>query len=514
MIDENIFFREATLLICGSLEIERALWKSLLYIRKYIPADMIFLNIYNRDTGIGESLAKADLKGGQLTSLKLLLPEAARNIIEEYQKNPNEKANVLAFDRSSDPLIMESLSIISSDPNVSFIAFSPVPKWNLFCSILIGNHMGERYTEEHINLLSLLNEPMAIAMSNYLRYRELLRLKDILMDDNRYLQSELMQNLNNEIIGTQYGLQQVMKMAIQVAPLISPVLLLGETGTGKEVMATAIHNLSPRRDGPFIKVNCGAIPESLMDSELFGHEKGAFTGAFGQKRGRFERANGGTIFLDEIGELPLGAQVRLLRILQEKELERVGGTETINVDIRIIAATHSNIEKLITEGKFRQDLYFRLCVFPITIPPLRERLTDIPILVHHFIKKKAQEMGKVDIPLIASGAIQTLMDYSWPGNVRELQNVVERALILSDGESLSFDNIDIQDSSKDTIFSSVDTDALDFNMAVTKIITRALEQTNGRIEGENGAAKLLNLNPSTLRTKMRKLGIPFGKKFK
>jgi transcriptional regulator with GAF, ATPase, and Fis domain len=279
-------------------------------------------------------------------------------------------------------------------------------------------------------------------------------------------------------------------------------------------MATAIHNLSPRRDGPFIKVNCGAIPESLMDSELFGHEKGAFTGAFGQKRGRFERANGGTIFLDEIGELPLGAQVRLLRILQEKELERVGGTETINVDIRIIAATHSNIEKLITEGKFRQDLYFRLCVFPITIPPLRERLTDIPILVHHFIKKKAQEMGKVDIPLIASGAIQTLMDYSWPGNVRELQNVVERALILSDGESLSFDNIDIQDSSKDTIFSSVDTDALDFNMAVTKIITRALEQTNGRIEGENGAAKLLNLNPSTLRTKMRKLGIPFGKKFK
>lgn len=512
MIDENIFFREATLLICGSLEIEKALWKMLLYIRKYIPADMIFLNIYNRDTGIGESLAKADLTGGQLTSLKLLLPDAARSTIEKYQKNSNEKANVVVFDRSSDPVIMEFLSVISSDPNVSFIAFSPVPKWNLFCSILIGNHMGEKYTEAHMNLLSLLNEPMAIAMSNYLRYRELLRLKDILMDDNRYLQSELMQNLNNEIIGAQYGLQHVMKMAIQVAPLLSPVLLLGETGTGKEVMATAIHNLSPRRNGPFIKVNCGAIPESLMDSELFGHEKGAFTGAFNQKRGRFERANGGTIFLDEIGELPLGAQVRLLRILQEKELERVGGTETINVDIRIIAATHCNIEKLIAEGKFRQDLYFRLSVFPITIPPLRERLTDIPILLHHFIKKKAQEMGKVNIPLIASGSIQTLMDYSWPGNVRELQNIVERALILCDGELLAFDNIDIQDTSKDTFFSSADTDVPDFNMAVTKIINRALEQADGQIEGEKGAAKLLNLNPSTLRTKMRKLGIPFGRK--
>ena len=512
MIDENLFFREATLLVCGSLEIEKALWKSLLYIRKYIPADMIFLNVYNRDTGIGESLAKADLKGGQLTALKLLLPEATRNIIEEYQKNTNEKANVLVFDRSSDPVIMESLNIISKDPNVSFIAFSPVPKWNLFCSILIGNHMGEKYTEKHIRLLSLLNEPMAIAMSNYLRYREVLRLQDILMDDNRYLQNELMQDINNEIIGAQYGLQQIMNMAIQVAPLTSPALILGETGTGKEVIATAIHNLSPRRDGPFIKVNCGAIPESLMDSELFGHEKGAFTGAFSQKRGRFERANGGTIFLDEIGELPPGAQVRLLRILQEKEIERVGGTETIKVDIRIIAATHCNLEKMISEGKFRQDLYFRLSVFPITIPPLRERLTDIPILVHHFIKKKAQEMGKINIPLIASGAIQTLMDYSWPGNVRELQNVVERALILSDDDSLTFDNIDLHNNSKNTFLSNINTDALDFNVAVTRIITRALEKTSGRIEGENGAAKLLNLNPSTLRTKMRKLGIPFGRK--
>ena len=512
MIDKNIFFKEATLLICGSLEIEKALWNVLLYIRQYIPADMIFLNVHNRDTGIGESLAKADLSGGQLTSLKLLLADEVGEIIDKYQKNPEEEPNVMIIDQVSDPAIMKSLRVMVDDPNVTFIAFSPIPKWNLLCSILIGNHMGKKYTEEHMRLLSLLNEPMAIAISNYLRYREVLRLKDILMDDNRYLQNELMQDSNNEIIGAQYGLRQVMKMAIQVAPLTSPVLLLGETGTGKEVMATSIHNLSPRRDGPFIKVNCGSIPESLIDSELFGHEKGAFTGAFNQKRGRFERANGGTIFLDEIGELTPRAQVHLLRVLQEKEIERVGGTKTINVDIRIIAATHCDLEKMIAEGKFRQDLYFRLSVFPIIIPPLRERPTDIPILVHHFIRKKTQEMGRVNIPMLIQGSLPRLMEYSWPGNVRELQNIVERALILSNGKSLTFDNITMQNMSKNDIFSSINTDTLDFNTAVTKIINRALERTDGRIEGEKGAAKFLNLKPSTLRTKMRKLGIPFGRK--
>ncbi len=512
MIDENIFFREATLLICGSLEIEKALWNVLLYIRKHIPADIIFLNVYNSDTGIGESLAKANLDGGRLISLKLLLPENAKNILDELQKKPDEKADVLIFNQSSDPAIIESLSLLTGDQNVNFIAFSPIPKWNLFCSILIGNHMNEKYTEYHMHLLSLLNEPMAIAMSNYLRYREVLRLKDIVLDDNRYLQNELLQDIDSEIIGTQYGLQQIMKMAIQVAPLMSPVLILGETGTGKEVMATTIHNLSLRRDKPFIKVNCGAIPESLIDSELFGHEKGAFTGAFSKKRGRFERADSGTIFLDEIGELPLEAQIRLLRILQEKEIERVGGTETIKVDIRIIAATHCNLEKMIFEGKFRKDLFYRLNVFPITIPPLRERLTDIPILVHHFIRKKAQEMGRVNIPVIKQGSMQSLMNYYWPGNIRELQNVVERALILCDSETLSFDNIDVQDSSKNVVFSHMNNDTRDFNIAVTQIINQALEKTEGRIEGEKGAARLLNLNPSTLRTKMKKLGIPFGKK--
>ncbi len=513
MIDENIFFREATLLVCGSLEIEKALFDLLIFIRQHIPADMIYLNVYNLDTGIGENLARADLNGGQLTSLKLVLPEKIRHNLEEQHKKPDQNASVAVIDRYSEPSTFKAITSFSGYPNGTFMILLPVPKWNLFCTVFIGNHAEEKYNEDHIRLFSLLNEPMAIAMSNYLRYREVLRLKDILLDDNRYLQNELQQNIDEEIIGAQFGLQQVMKLAAQVAPMMSPVLLLGETGTGKEVIATAIHNISPRRKGPLIKVNCGAIPETLMDSELFGHEKGAFTGAFSKMRGRFERAQGGTIFLDEIGELTPKAQVRLLRVLQENEIERIGGSETVPVDIRVIAATHRNLEEMIANGKFREDLYFRLNVFPIVIPPLRERLADLPILVQHFMTKKARQMGWTDVPILAPGCLPKLMDYDWPGNVRELQNAVERALILSDGKPLTFEEPSYAVTNKITNgFSTAISNGLDFDQAVTKIIMQALERANGRIEGEKGAAKLLNLNPSTLRTKMRKLGIQFGKK--
>ena len=242
-------------------------------------------------------------------------------------------------------------------------------------------------------------------MSKALEHQEIIRLKDMLADDNRYLFDELRSASGDEIIGSDFGLKAVMRMVQQVAPLDSPVLLLGETGTGKEVIANAIHYSSPRKDGPFIKVNCGAIPETLLDSELFGHEKGAFTGAISQKRGRFERANKGTIFLDEIGELPAQAQVRLLRVLQTKEIERVGGTTSIPVDIRIISATNRNLQEMIASGRFREDLWFRLNVFPIMIPPLRQRREDIPALVHHFIERKSKELKLTERPVLAPGAI-------------------------------------------------------------------------------------------------------------
>src|SRR5208282_5312386 len=257
---------------------------------------------------------------------------------------------------------------------------------------LIGNLVlrakGEgRYTQDHLDLIAIVAEPFAIALSNALAHEKLLKYRDVLLDDNRFLNRELISQAGEEVIGGNSGLRNVMEMVQQVAPLNNTVLLLGETGTGKELVANTIHFSSPRKDKPFIKVNCGAIPESLIDSELFGHEKGAFTGAVTEKRGRFERAQGGTIFLDEIGELPLQAQVRLLRVLQNREIERVGGSRPIPVDIRVIAATHRNLEGMVSDNRFREDLWFRLNVFPIIMPPLRQRKEDIPALTRHFVER-------------------------------------------------------------------------------------------------------------------------------
>jgi transcriptional regulator with PAS, ATPase and Fis domain len=337
----------------------------------------------------------------------------------------------------------------------------------------------------------------------------------MMADDNRYLYSELRSVSGDKIIGSDSGLMAVMEMVNQVASLHSPVLLRGETGTGKEVVANAIHYASPRKDGPFIKVNCGAIPETLLDSELFGHEKGAFTGAINQRRGRFERANRGTIFLDEIGELPPQAQVRLLHVLQKKEIERVGGTSPIPVDIRIISATHRNLEEMIASGRFREDLWFRLNVFPITIPPLRQRREDIPALVHYFIDRKARELNLRESPALASGAMDRLIAYEWPGNVRELENIIERALIQHRGGVLSFETLlpltvsrvceVVEKKGKNETLHSLD----ELN---ARHIRRALEMARGKINGPGGAGQILGLHPNTLRKRMSKLGIPYGRR--
>jgi transcriptional regulator with GAF, ATPase, and Fis domain len=300
-------------------------------------------------------------------------------------------------------------------------------------------------------------------------------------------------------------------MVREVAPLDSPVLLQGETGVGKEIIANAIHSLSRRKNGPFIQVNCGAIPETLIDSELFGHEKGAFTGAISQKRGCFERAGGGTIFLDEVGELPLQAQVRMLRVLQDKNIHRVGGASQVKVDIRIIAATHQNLHEMVKRKLFRDDLWFRLNVFPIVIPPLRDRKEDIPALVNHFIEKKSKELQIPHVPKLVPGAMAPLMAYAWPGNVRELENVIERALILSKGRPLTFDNIVWPDDNREHGESTTGIDDfLNLDHVISKHIQHALHTTKGRVHGPSGAAQLLGLNPSTLRHRMRKLGISHG----
>jgi len=386
--------------------------------------------------------------------------------------------------------------------------------------LVIGDHIvgalallaegDDRYSEDHARLYATLKEPFFVAMSNTLRHAEVVQLKNRLADDNRYLNRELRRMVGDEIVGADFGLREVMHQVRQVAPTESPVLLLGETGVGKDVIANAIHLGSPRRDGPFIPVNCGAIPDSLVDTELFGHEKGAFTGAAAAKRGRFERANGGTILLDEIAEMPLDAQVRLLRVLQTREIERVGGTDRIPVDIRVIAATHRDLEERVRAGTFREDLWFRLNVFPIVIPPLRERVSDVPALVHHLIDRKAAELKVGETPRLAPGAIEGLMAYHWPGNVRELENVIERAMILHRDEPLRFDDLGSRLSTPGPPGPSGG--GLHLDGVVARHIAQVLGMTGGKIHGPGGAAELLGVNASTLRYRMEKLGVRFRKR--
>jgi transcriptional regulator with GAF, ATPase, and Fis domain len=307
-------------------------------------------------------------------------------------------------------------------------------------------------------------------------------------------------------------------MVRQVAPLTSPAMLLGETGVGKEVIANVIHYSSPRQNGPFIKVNCGAIPETLFDSELFGHEKGAFTGAVALKRGYFERAHRGSIFLDEIGELPLQAQVRLLRVLQNREINRVGGSRPVPVDVRIITATHQNLEEMIRTRQFREDLWFRLNIFPITIPPLRHRKEDIPTLFHHFLQKKAKELRIHPLPPVSATDIERLQDYDWPGNVRELENLAERTLIRSRGRHetvrLEVEFLGGIGSPEDHRSPGHPTPALlSLDQAMAAHIKQVLKVTKGKIYGPRGAAEWLEINPNTLRSRMKKLNIPFGRDY-
>ncbi len=319
---------------------------------------------------------------------------------------------------------------------------------------------------------------------------------------NVYLQEEIKGSHNfEELIGASISLKKVLKNVERVAPTDSTVLITGETGTGKELIARAIHNLSPRKDKPLVKVNCAAIPAGLIESELFGHEKGAFTGALTKKMGRFEVADKGTIFLDEIGELPLDLQSKLLRVLQEGEFERVGGTQTFKVNVRVIAATNRNLSELSKSGQYRPDLYYRLNVFPIHLPALREREGDIPLLAQYFVRKCAANLGK-KIDRIPERMITALQRYPWPGNIRELEHVIERAVILSEGPEL--EPIDwLSPSDNKAGMAKV----LTLEDMERQHIRDVLEQTNWRVSGEKGAAKILGLNPTTLEARMKKLGI-------
>ncbi|GER08751.1 hypothetical protein GCM10007972_27600 [Iodidimonas muriae] len=393
--------------------------------------------------------------------------------------------------------------------------FTPLVLTTGGCGLLFLRVRRTVFSSAELALLEALMQPLGVMIDNDHRLREIERLRSAAEADRDTLLTRLGRNsLSSEtIIGVDGGLRAVMQRVGQVAPTNASALILGETGSGKEVIARAIHERSRRHDAPFIRVNCGALPSELIDSELFGHEKGSFTGAMATRRGWFERADGGTLFLDEIGELPLAAQVRLLRVLQDGMLQRVGSEHSIQVDVRVIAATHRDLPRMVQNGEFREDLWYRLAVFPIILPALHERLEDIEPLARHFIERAAQRLG-VPTPPLQKADVDRLREYDWPGNVRELGAVLERAVILGHGRHLDLQTAlgvqllrpESRDSDSDSAGSgNADLESLD--VVIAAHLRRALTRTRGRVDGAQGAASLLGLNPNTLRGKLRRYRI-------
>jgi transcriptional regulator with GAF, ATPase, and Fis domain len=385
--------------------------------------------------------------------------------------------------------------------------------------LVLVAHPPHRFETAHEKLVQALLEPFGVAVANDRRVRELKAFREAAEADNRSLLSRLERHdISDSIVGAETGLRRVMQQVELVAGSDVPVLILGETGSGKEVVARAIHVRSPRASGPFLRVNCGAIPAELIDSELFGHERGSFTGAVSLRTGWFERADGGTLFLDECGELPLAAQVRLLRILQDGTFQRVGGEKQLHVHVRIVAATHRDLRAMVAEGRFREDLWYRLAVFPVQLPALRARPEDIPPLAAHFALRAARRLGAP--PLTPSREdIDLLVAYPWPGNVRELAAVIERAAILGDGKRLEVAQALGPSLPAPRLLSPMPVRGAGeareafatLDEAMMRHIEAALARTRGRIEGRDGAAALLDINPHTLRARMRKLGIEWGR---
>src|SRR5262245_39359394 len=379
---------------------------------------------------------------------------------------------------------------------------------------------GESFEARHLELFRTLLDPFAVALENHHRLRELTAMREAAEAEKQSLATRLGRGQVGEAtVGADAGLRSVLERVELVARSDVPILILGETGAGKEVIARAIHTRSLRAAGPFVRVNCGAIPPDLIDSQLFGHERGSFTGAVETRKGWFERADAGTLFLDEVGDLPLAVQVRLLRVLQDGYLERIGGEEPIKVDTRIVTASHRDLTAMIGEGRFREDLWYRIAVFPILLPPLRERREDMPALARHFAQRAAIRFG-LPVQMPSPRDMDILVAYAWPGNVRELAAVIDRAAILGNGERLEIAK------ALGTAAAPVSTphpanawvvkaagakDVGPLDAAIRQHIEAALAVSLGRVEGPHGAARLLKVNPHTLRARMRKLGIDWGR---
>jgi formate hydrogenlyase transcriptional activator len=400
----------------------------------------------------------------------------------------------------------------------SLIVIPMVVRGRSIGTLNLGSHRPMEYGELEAELLQEVANQVALSIENMREYEEIGRLKAQLERENVYLREEILGEHNyEEIVGSSASLAVVVRMIDRVAPTDTTVLIIGETGTGKELVARAVHNRSARRSRPLVKINCGAIASGLIESELFGHVKGAFTGALERRTGRFELADRGTLFLDEVGELPLDMQVKLLRVLQEQEFEPVGSSRTMKVDVRVIAATNRNLEQEVAAGRFRADLFYRLNVLPITVPPLRERRDDLPQLAMFFVQKHAKRVGRA-VDGVSRESLERLANYAWPGNVRELENVIERALVLSHGGVLDVAQGLVPAQPAAPVMphakGAVPIPATPAAAAAARLddverahIAATLEQTSWVIEGPRGAALILDLHPNTLRSRMKKLGL-------
>ncbi|CAH0529516.1 sigma-54 interaction domain-containing protein [Vibrio hippocampi] len=507
-MDSNTFYRHAVEALTGSLNLHDGLKKCIQFLTQVMPSDVLSVHLWDENLCSLRIISTADIYSSRNCDIIIPIEESCRHIPRwEHENNIKVVGNY-----HTDPIsikVQNYIKPIYGTHTYSHMICRVKIEDERICDIALLARGENRFTQHHAELFSSLNSPFGIAVSNSLKHLRITQMHSKLLQENQQLKHRIRAINQVEVIGRDHGLKYTMQQVESIAPTDAPVLILGETGVGKDVIANAIQASSTRSEGPYIRLNCGAIPESLIDSELFGHEKGAFTGATERQMGRFERADKGTLFLDEIGELSRAAQVKLLRVLQNGELERIGGNKTIKVDVRIIAATNSSLQEMVNSGRFRADLYYRLCLFPITIPPLRERLEDIPLFINHFISLCCDKL-QLHKPDIADGEMAKLLQYHWPGNVRELANIVERALINCRGDQLLFDAqpsnaAHVQPSRVDSSISTLPIATL--NEINKQHIEKVLVMTKGKIQGENGAAELLEINPHTLRSRIKKLGI-------